>query len=178
MKIMASTTIIVGPVGMSIRTDKNNPKIIDKIPIKEDKSAIWIGDFEICFAEAAGIINIDVINNIPTILTQVATKIISKVKKTAWIKFVFIFSAAAIFLSIVSKTSLSQITYKIINTNMVATENKITSLEVTVKISPNKYESRLTFLFNKLIETIPIDNDECANMPSSVSLDRICLFWR
>jgi hypothetical protein len=82
MKIIASTRITVGPVGVSNNIDKNNPRITESAPISEEKTAIWIGDFEICLAVAAGMISIDVINNIPTILTQVATKITKRVKKT------------------------------------------------------------------------------------------------
>ena len=107
---MTSVRIIVGPVGVSSLTEENNPKIIDKTPIRDEANAIWRGDFDICLAEAAGIINIDVIKSIPTILTHVATKIISKNKKTAWTRLVFILSALAILSSIVIKTSLSQIT--------------------------------------------------------------------
>lgn len=107
---MTNITIIVGPVGVSSLTDENNPKIIDKTPIMDEINPIWTGDLDICLAEAAGIINIDVIKSIPTILTHVATKIISKNKKTDWIKLVFILSALAILSSIVIKTNLSQIT--------------------------------------------------------------------
>ena len=170
--------IIVGPVGVSKITDENSPNNTERIPINEEKIAIWIGDLEICLADAAGIISIEVTSRIPTILTQVATKIINKVKKMPDIIFVLTFSAIAIFSSIVNKTSLFQIKNKTKITNNVATINQRSSSLVTVKISPNKYESKLTRSFNKLIETIPIDNDECAKIPKSVSLERILLFCR
>tara|TARA_B100000700_G_C15045550_1_gene857755 strand:+ start:3474 stop:3935 length:462 start_codon:yes stop_codon:yes gene_type:complete len=152
--------IIVGPVGVSKKIDEINPNITEKTPINEEMTPIWIGDFETCLAAAAGIINIEVTSRMPTTFTHVATKIINKVKKMAHIILVFTFSAIAIFSSIVNRTSLPQIKYKTVTTNKVATKNQTTSLFVTVKISPNKYESKLTRLFNKLIETIPIDNDE------------------
>ena len=178
MKIITRVIIIVGPVGVSNNIDEYSPKTIEKIPIKEEKIAIWTGDLEICFADAAGIINIEVTSKIPTILTQVATKIINKVKKTPHIRLVLTFSALAIFSLIVNKTSLFHIKDKTIKTKIVAKTNHNNSEEVTVKISPNKYESKLTLLFNKLIETIPIDRDECARIPSNVSLDKILLLWR
>ena len=65
-----------------------------------------------------------------------------------------------------------------VSADKVAKINQINSSEVTVKISPNRYESKFTFSFNKLIETIPIDNDEWARIPNNVSLDKILLFWR
>ena len=167
----------VGPVGVSNRIEANTPKITERTPINEEKKAIWIGDFESCLAEAAGIISIEVISNIPTIFTQVATKIIKRAKNTACIRSVFTFSALAIFASIVIKTSLFHIKYNIVRTDKVAKINQINSSEVTVKISPNRYESKFTFSFNKLIETIPIDNDEWARIPNNVSIDKILLFW-
>ena len=132
----------VGPVGVSNRIEANTPKITERTPINEEKKAIWIGDFESCLAEAAGIISIEVISNIPTIFTQVATKIIKRDKNTACIRSVFTFSALAIFASIVIKTSLFHIKYNIVRTDKVAKINQINSSEVTVKISPNRYESK------------------------------------
>ena len=178
VKIITNITIIVGPVGVSNKTEEYNPRIIDKIPIMDEFMPIWSGELDICLAEAAGIINIEVTNNIPTILTHVATNIISRVKKITWITLVFILSDFAIFSSIVINTNLFQIIDKAITTNNVAMKNQSSSSEVTVKISPNRYESKFTFLFNKLIETMPIDNEEWANMPNNVSLEKIFLFWR
>ena len=42
--------------------------------------AILPGDLEICLAAAAGIISIDVMSKIPTILTHVATNITSNTR--------------------------------------------------------------------------------------------------
>lgn len=168
----------VGPVGVSKNIDKKSPRTTESTPIKEEKTAIWRGDFEICLAEAAGIISIEVTSKIPTILTQVATKIINKVKKTAHITLVLTFSDLAMFSSIVSKTSFCHMKYRTVITKSVAMKNQTSSLEVTVNISPNKYESKLTLFSSRLIETIPIDNEEWAKIPNNVSLDRILLFWR
>ena len=112
VKIITRITIIVGPVGVSNKTEEYKPRIIDKIPIMDEFMPIWSGELDICLAEAAGIINIEVTNNIPTILTHVATNIISRVKKITWITLVFILSDFAIFSSIVINTNLFQITDK------------------------------------------------------------------
>ena len=52
------------------------PNITAKIPNIDEVTAINSGEFVICLAVAAGIINIDVINNNPTILKETATTIV------------------------------------------------------------------------------------------------------
>ncbi len=138
MKNRVKVKIIEGPVGISTNIDRYTPIMIDNIPNKPDTNAMDPGELEICLAVAAGIISIDVINNIPTTLTQVATKITNNVRKIDWIKNVFIFSAFATLSFIVINTSFSQIKKSIDITNIVDKTNQTTSLSVTVKISPNK----------------------------------------
>ena len=133
--------MIVGPVGVSNKIETKTPEITERTPINEEKKAIWKGDFESCLAEAAGIMSIEVISKIPTIFTQVATKIIKRAKNAACTRLVFTFSALAMFASIVIKTSLFHIKYNTVKTDKVAKINQINSSEVTVKISPNRYES-------------------------------------
>ena len=101
--------IIDGPVGISKIIDENIPIKTEAIAIKPDPKAILVGEFVICLEAAAGIISIDVMSNIPTTFTQVATKITNNIKKIEWIIDVLIPSDFAIFSSIVIRISLSQI---------------------------------------------------------------------
>ena len=64
--------IIEGPDDVLNSNDENNPNITDKTPPIIEKKIIFCGLSEIFLAIAAGIINIPVINNNPTILIDMA----------------------------------------------------------------------------------------------------------
>ena len=73
--------IIDGPVGISKIIEENIPMKTEIIAITADPKAILVGEFVSCLEAAAGIISIDVISNIPTTFTQVATKTTNNIKK-------------------------------------------------------------------------------------------------
>ena len=81
MNINVRMAIIDGPVGISKIIDENIPIKTEAIAIKPDPKAILVGELAICLEVAAGIISIDVMSNIPTTFTQVATKITNNIKK-------------------------------------------------------------------------------------------------
>ena len=64
--------IIDGPEAVLNSNEENNPKITDNNPPMIEKITIFWGLDEIFLAIAAGIINIPVINNKPTILIDIA----------------------------------------------------------------------------------------------------------
>ena len=73
IKIRTAATTIDGPEGVLKNNDENIPKITATTPKRAEKNAIFSGEFESCLAVAAGIINIEVISNKPTILNETAT---------------------------------------------------------------------------------------------------------
>ena len=64
--------IIDGPEAVLNSNEENNPKITDNNPPMIEKITVFWGLDEIFLAIAAGIINIPVINNKPTILIDIA----------------------------------------------------------------------------------------------------------
>ena len=67
-----AAVIIEGPDEVLNSSEENNPKITDNKPPIIEKTTIFFGLVEIFLAIAAGIINIPVINNNPTILIDIA----------------------------------------------------------------------------------------------------------
>ena len=67
-----AAVIIEGPEGVLNFKDENKPKITDNKPPIIDNRTICLGVSERFLAKAAGIINIPVINNNPTILIDIA----------------------------------------------------------------------------------------------------------
>ena len=87
--------IIEGPEAVLNSSEENNPKITDnKPPIIEYTTIFW-GLEEIFLAIAAGIINIPVINNKPTILIDIAMIAAIKIVKIAFARSGFNPSASA-----------------------------------------------------------------------------------
>ena len=76
MKITTDATTMDGPDGVSKCNERYMPNITAKIPSIDETIAITSGEFATCLAVAAGIINIEVINNSPTILNETATTIV------------------------------------------------------------------------------------------------------
>ena len=92
------------------------PNITAKIPNIDEVTAINSGEFVICLAVAAGIINIDVINNNPTILKETATTIVINNIINNWLNKVFKPSDFASFSFIVVKTNDDQLKNRKVNT--------------------------------------------------------------
>ena len=87
--------IIDGPEAVLNSNEENNPKITDnKPPIIEYITIFW-GLDEIFLAIAAGIINIPVINNNPTILIDIAMIAAIKIVNIAFARSGFNPSASA-----------------------------------------------------------------------------------
>ena len=87
--------IIEGPEAVLNSSEENNPKITDnKPPIIEYITIFW-GLEEIFLAIAAGIINIPVINNKPTILIDIAIIAAIKIVNIAFARSGFNPSASA-----------------------------------------------------------------------------------
>ena len=75
--------IIDGPEDVLNSSDVNKPKITDNKPPSIEQMTILCGLEEIFLAIAAGIINIPVINNNPTILIEIAIIPAIKIVKIA-----------------------------------------------------------------------------------------------
>lgn len=118
IKIRTAATTIEGPEGVSKNNDENIPKITATTPKRAEKNAIFSGEFESCLAVAAGIINIEVINNKPTILNETATTTVISSIIRSWLIKMFTPSAFASFSLIVVNTKDCQLIDNIINTKI------------------------------------------------------------
>ena len=76
--------IIDGPEAVLNSNEENNPKITDNNPPMIEKITIFWGLDEIFLAIAAGIINIPVINNKPTIFIEIAIIAANRTVKMAF----------------------------------------------------------------------------------------------
>ena len=76
--------IIEGPEGELNSSEANNPIITDNKPPNIESKTILLGLFERFLAIAAGIINIPVINNNPTIFIEIAIIPAIKIVKIAF----------------------------------------------------------------------------------------------
>ena len=118
MKITTDATTMDGPDGVSKCNERYMPNITAKIPSIDETIAITSGEFATCLAVAAGIINIEVINNSPTILNETATTIVINNIINNWLNKVFKPSDFASFSLIVVKTKDDQLKNKKISTKM------------------------------------------------------------
>ena len=73
-------TTIVGPAGLSKKNAPNNPKIIDREPMRLAIKAIFSGVFASLLAAAGGMISNEVISKTPTIF--IATAIVKATNTT------------------------------------------------------------------------------------------------
>ena len=87
--------IIEGPDAVLNSSEENNPKITDNNPPIIEYITIFWGLEEIFLAIAAGMINIPVINNKPTIFIEIAIIAAIRIVKIAFARSGFIPSASA-----------------------------------------------------------------------------------
>ena len=114
--IKADITTIEGPEGVSKYIEPEIPKITENTARTDETTAISSGEWVSCLADAAGIINKDVIKSKPTILKDTATTIVISNIINNWFITTLIPSALASFSSIVIKTKEDQLKYRKINT--------------------------------------------------------------
>ena len=151
------------------------PNITAKIPNIDEVTAINSGEFVICLAVAAGIINIAVINKSPIICNDNATTIVKTDVNNKFMYRGLIPSAFAKSSSTVTKSKDDQLN----NIRIIAKKTPIyipqISFELTVKISPNKIACRSILILLNEITIIPIARATWANTPNRVSDERALL---
>ena len=94
-KIKDATLTIEGPVGVSKAYEAFKPSTADETPIKQAKKAIFSGVDPSDRADAAGMINIEMISNTPTTFMPTATTTASAIVSTKLSLFGFKPLAAA-----------------------------------------------------------------------------------
>ena len=152
-----------------IHTD-NSPPIIEKI-------TICLGFSDKFLAIAAGIINIPVINNNPTIFIEIAISAASKIVNIALTLSGFIPSASASSWLTVDANKGFQIKHKTKSISAPPIQMIKRSFTFTDKISPNKTPIISNLINDKNPNTTkPIAREECDSKPNNASPARYVEF--
>ncbi len=145
-----------GPDGTSVSTDIKIPIRTEKIPISVEATTIISGELTSLLEVAAGIINIAVINKSPMICNDNATTMVKTDVNNKFMCRGLIPSAIAKSSSTVTKSKDDQLN----NIRIIAKKTPIyipqISLELTVKMSPNKMACRSILILLNEITIIPI----------------------
>ena len=135
-KIKDATLTIEGPVGVSKAYEAFKPSTADETPIKQAKKAIFSGVDPSDRADAAGMINIEMISNTPTTFMPTATTTASAIVSTKLSLFGFKPLAAAKSSLRVHNNSADHRQINRSNTRTNPAHIKKMSVFDTAKISP------------------------------------------